>query len=308
MPTACGSHTNTLIPDRRHHRLLAYVSSYPTLPWYDAPAIACHDIQAFLDRKHPVAAAACNREGQLWDISDPANPTTLGAHTHIRNEAVDFWHSAAFTWDGEIVTFNDEAFEDGACDSLASVKGNQWFYGNVPPGSTSAPLLGRYMIPRPQGGEYCSVHNTNIVPVRGRYVAVSAFYFGGTSVYDFTNPAAPHEIAYFDATGVDGNGPNLVWSSYWYNDFIYGNDIIRGFDVFQPLFKLKARKWHHLNQQTQEQPSVRRIERRAGLPPSACSVGVTVPSWAWRRRARSSVEPNDAPASARNVEHLVLSD
>lgn len=222
-----------------------------TQPWFDAPAVACHDVQAFLDPKRPVAAAACNTEGQLWDISDPANPSTLGAHTHIDNPNVDFWHSAAFTWDGKVVAFNDEAFSDGACDSLASLSGNQWFYGNVPPGSVTAPLLGRYMIPRPQGGEYCSVHNTNIVPVEGRYIGVSAFYFGGTSVYDFTNPAAPVEIAYYDATGVDGAGPNLAWSSYWYNDFVYANDIIRGFDVFRVL-TLKSRSWHHLNPQTQE--------------------------------------------------------
>ena len=28
MPTDCGSHTHTLVPDPRHHRVLLYVASY----------------------------------------------------------------------------------------------------------------------------------------------------------------------------------------------------------------------------------------------------------------------------------------
>ena len=32
IPTACGSHTHTLVPDRRHRRLYIYVSSYPLGP------------------------------------------------------------------------------------------------------------------------------------------------------------------------------------------------------------------------------------------------------------------------------------
>jgi hypothetical protein len=35
---------------------------------------ACHDIQAFLPLK--VAVGACGGEAQIWDLSDPLNPTT----------------------------------------------------------------------------------------------------------------------------------------------------------------------------------------------------------------------------------------
>jgi hypothetical protein len=61
----------------------------------------CHDVQVFL--KLNIAAASCNGEAQLWDISDPGNPCTIDAacHTHVRNPALVFWHSAAFTWDGQ---------------------------------------------------------------------------------------------------------------------------------------------------------------------------------------------------------------
>jgi hypothetical protein len=228
-------------------------------------AVGCHDIQAFLDPKVHEVAAACMSEGQLWDISDPANPTTIGPrHTHIRNPNFDFWHSAEFTWDAKVVMFGDEAFEDGECQSQASLKGNIWFYENVPPGTATSPLLGRYMIPRPQpASEYCSAHMFNVIPVTDRYIGVSAFYEGGNSVFDFTNPAAPVEIAHFDEQGVDGNGRDIVWSTYWYNNFIYANGGFgfgpyqRGLDVYELLTpdltrQLRARKFHHMNPQTQE--------------------------------------------------------
>ena len=52
---------------------------------------------------------------------------------------------------------------------------------------------------------------------------------------DFTDPANPFEIAYFDRGPID---PKVVvlggdWSAYWYNGYIYASEIARGLDVFQ---------------------------------------------------------------------------
>jgi hypothetical protein len=52
---------------------------------------------------------------------------------------------------------------------------------------------------------------------------------------DFTDPAQPFEIAYFDRGPID---PNMLvlggeWSAYWYNGCIYGSEIARGLDVFE---------------------------------------------------------------------------
>lgn len=58
---------------------------------------------------------------------------------------------------------------------------------------------------------------------------VSAWYNGGTTVVDYTDRARPTEIGYYDpANQVAG-----AWSSYWYNRFIYPNDITRGFDILR---------------------------------------------------------------------------
>jgi hypothetical protein len=284
-------------------------------------AVGCHDITVIFEAnqspesnakpKPETAAAACLSEGQLWDVSDPANPKTYDplGHTHIHNEAVEIWHSSAFTWDSNVVLFGDEHGGGSAhgCDlpPLQPV-GNIWFYRYVEPGTPEAPLLGRYQLPRQQRPEeVCTLHNFNIVPTEEEedgtthYVGVSSAYEGGTTVFDFTNaqtqepffcppPPVPEpcellapvigtEIAFFDSEGTDGHGKDDVWSSYWYNDFIYANGGLarttppspnRGFDVFKLLVapatqpcspdrtcdgkQFKARKWHHSNPQTQE--------------------------------------------------------
>ncbi|MEP6910198.1 MAG: hypothetical protein ABI896_07195 [Actinomycetota bacterium] len=270
--TDCGSHTHTLVPDLANNRLLLYVSSYPgssgpncpspfrkfsivQVP-LDAPETAsvlsqppvnggppgCHDMTAFLQINK--MAAMCATEGQIWDITDPANPDT----THplrIDDAGVNYWHSAEFTWDGQYVVTNDESFT-GTCQPSNDGKIRIW---RVSDGQ----LMSSFMIPRPQGSTYCSVHNGNIIPVVGRYLLVAAWYGGGTSVVDFTDPTNPREIAFYVGTGTSRQRAD-TWSSYWYNGKIYANDISRGIDVFDLVLPNTpyGYPWAHLNPQTQE--------------------------------------------------------
>ena len=253
-------------------------------------AIGCHDITAYYedqgqgrageqDNPRHVAGAACLEEGQLWDITEPENPTTLTEHTHIRNPYITsgvpgsfkgLFHTASFTWDGEILLFTDEWAGGGGhgCDGPQDTRGNVWFYKNVVPGTPNAPTYGRFIIPRPQPAqEACTMHNGNVIPTAEGYFGVSSAYEGGTSVFDFTGvednpeifldappsgspgdptpvpPVVAREIAFFDAQGVDGRGRDDVWSSYWYNDRIFANGGLgrpnnpggRGFDVYKLL-------------------------------------------------------------------------
>jgi hypothetical protein len=94
---------------------------------------------------------------------------------------------------------------------------------------------GYYKLPAAQGEtENCVAHNGNLIPVPGRDIMVQAWYQGGVSVFDFTDPAHPKEIAYFDRGPVDSTKLTLAgyWSAYWYNGRIYGSEIARGLDVF----------------------------------------------------------------------------
>ena len=53
--------------------------------------------------------------------------------------------------------------------------------------------------PRPQSSrENCTWHNFNVVPTKAGYYATVGSYQSGISVFDFSNPAAPKEIAYAD--------------------------------------------------------------------------------------------------------------
>jgi hypothetical protein len=215
----------------------------------------CHDITVFeFSDSKKVAGAACLSEGQLWDVSDPANPTTAvpGRHTHIRNPFITtspappftgLWHTASFSWDGRIVLFTDEWQGGGAhgCDGPQDTRGNTWFYDNVPPGAPT-PLRGRYILPRPQPAtEACTQHNGNVIPTNEGYFGVSSAYQAGTTVFDFSavksfppimtpDPSVPPptvatEIAFFDAkndppppTGIDD-----AWSTYWHNDYVFAS-------------------------------------------------------------------------------------
>jgi hypothetical protein len=249
----------------------------------------CHDITAFTDPKIHTAAAACLTEGQLWDISDPANPCTLDpeCHTHIDNAAVEIWHSSALTWDARIILFGDEhgGGEAHGCNGNEDPTGNIWFYKFVKPGTATAPLFGRYQMPRAQpANENCTLHNFNVIPINDNeaYIGVSSSYEGGTEVFDFsplktvesplpildpfTAPIVATELGYWDAQNTDGKGRDDVWSSYWYNDFIYASGGLenrtippegdRGLDVFKVLQpngkQFTARSFNHENPQTQE--------------------------------------------------------
>jgi hypothetical protein len=97
-------------------------------------------------------------------------------------------------------------------------------------------LASYYKMPAPQSDtENCVAHNGSLIPVPGRDIEVQAWYQGGVSIMDFTDPAHPFEIGYFDRGPID---PAKVviggdWSAYWYNGYVYGSEIARGIDVFK---------------------------------------------------------------------------
>ena len=97
-------------------------------------------------------------------------------------------------------------------------------------------LAGYYKLPVPQTStENCVAHNGSMIPVPGRDIMVQGWYQGGLSVMDFTDPANPFEIAFFDRGPVSAEAlfSGGYWSTYWYNGHIYGSEIARGTDVFR---------------------------------------------------------------------------
>ena len=175
----------------------------------------CHDITVFPSLN--LAAGACSGNGIIFDISDPLNPVRM-------DEVVDpgfaYWHSATFNNTGDIVLFTDE-WGGGGRPRCQATDPRGWganaFYA-IEDGELV--YRGSFKLPAPQGEtENCVAHNGSIIPVPGRNIFVQAWYQGGVSVIDFTDPANPFEIAYFDRGPIDDD--QLVtggyWSAYWYN-------------------------------------------------------------------------------------------
>jgi hypothetical protein len=191
----------------------------------------CHDITAYPEIG--LAAGACSGNGILFDISDPADPVRI-------HEVVDpnfaYWHSATFNNDGTKVIFTDEW--GGGVAARCQVDDPPTWGANaifdIVDGELR--LAGYYKLPAPQTEtENCVAHNGSLIPVPGRDIKAQAWYQGGVSVFDFTDSANPVEIAYYDrgplsATELYTGG---YWSAYWYNGYIYGSEISRGFDVFR---------------------------------------------------------------------------
>ena len=79
-------------------------------------------------------------------------------------------------------------------------------------------------------------HNGSLIPIPGRDMMVQAWYQGGVSVFDWTDPTHPNEIAYFDRGPLDADeagAGRITGRTYWYNGYIYGSEITRGLDVFE---------------------------------------------------------------------------
>ena len=191
----------------------------------------CHDITAY--SAIGLAAGACSGNGILLDIKDPVHPKRVDA---VNDPNYSYWHSASFSNDGTKVVFTDE-WGGGLQPRCRPTDPNKWGADaifNLKDDKLS--FASYYKMPAAQTEtENCVAHNGSLVPVPGRDIEVQAWYQGGISVMDFTDPAHPYEIAYFDRGPLDAKTLILggEWSAYWYNGYIYGSEIARGLDVFQ---------------------------------------------------------------------------
>src|SRR6185436_10541667 len=191
----------------------------------------CHDITVYPEIG--LAGGACAGLGLLLDIRDPEHPVRLDAAADAN---MSFWHSATFNNDGSKILFSDEWGGGGqprcratdkkewGSDALFTIENNKLKFHSY------------YKLPAPQTPlENCVAHNGSMLPIPGRDVMVQSWYQGGISVFDWTDPRHPMEIAFHDrgpvaSTHIAGGGS---WSAYWYNGAIYSSEISRGLDVFE---------------------------------------------------------------------------
>jgi hypothetical protein len=232
---------------------------------------ACHDIGVFVELR--LAAGACAEQVQLWRIKRNGIPATehplwvfddnsdTDGAGNPGDVAVDFWHTARFTWDGRYVQADDESFGTG-CPTVTE---NYLNTGRA--ADTGRPHLintgtgqrmSHFTPTRPPEDGYCSVHQGNYVRTADGYFSVNAWYEWGVDVIDWTDPLHPAEVAFYD---VDSDN----WAAYWYEGpslpgdtlTIYGTDGVEdpatgeGFQVFSAGIDVDEARLRYLNPQTQ---------------------------------------------------------
>jgi hypothetical protein len=219
----------------------------------------CHDITVY--PALGLAGGACEGHGLLLDISNPVNPIRLDA---VADSNFAYWHSATFNNDGTAMLFSDEWGGGGApkCRPLDKPEwGANAIFEIV---NKKLVFKSYYKIPTFQTtNENCVAHNGSLIPIPGRDVMVQSWYQGGISVFDWTDPARPKEIASFDRGPVDSTRMQMggSWSVYWYNGSIVSSEIARGMDVAElvptqyisqnEIDAAKTVKWDYLNAQGQ---------------------------------------------------------
>ena len=191
----------------------------------------CHDITNYPDVG--LAGGACGGLGLLLDIREATHPIRIDA---VGDANMSFWHSATFSNDGTRVLFSDE-WGGGTQPRCRETDRPEW-------GANALFVIEKgkmvfksyYKLPAAQTEfENCVAHNGSLIPIPGREVMVQAWYQGGVSVFDWTDPAKPFEVAYHDrgpffADRMESGGS---WSAYWYNGAIYSSEIMRGLDIFE---------------------------------------------------------------------------
>ena len=165
------------------------------IAWSPQPLTdACHDITVFDQLE--LAAGACEGNGILIDISDPANPRRIDA---VADPIFAYWHGATFSNDGKKVVFTDE-WGGGTAARCRATDQLNWgadaIYEIV---NRKLVFRSYYKLPVAQTTtENCVSHVPSIIPIPGRDIMVQAWYQGGASLVDFTDAAHPREIGYWD--------------------------------------------------------------------------------------------------------------
>lgn len=239
-----SAHTISVHPDRRH----VYVSPgglangngtttivdtlNPSAPkvvgTFRPNPLGCHDLSFTTAKKgRTLAICAGGGEVQVWDVADPVKPATIG---RVVNPLIQFPHYAMVSPDGGVLIVNDEAFAAHGCVAGASPHGALSFYDFTTP-EAPAPL-GRFAPRRgakPVGDDvngtpsWCTSHQFNLVP--GTRKLVLAWFTGGTSVIDYSNPLLPVEYAHYLAEGAN------TYSAHFFGGKVYANDKLRGLET-----------------------------------------------------------------------------
>ena len=191
----------------------------------------CHDLSFYISKDKKLAFCSGLTETQIWDVSDPLAPVTIG---HIVNPLIEFEHYPVASSDGKLLAIDDEAFAAHECKSHQTPTGRVWVYDisdptlPIPQGSYAAPRGGDAVGVGTETGwipSWCLSHGLDWLP--GTHKLAVTWFTGGVSVLDWETPTSPQEVAYFQAAD------SATYSALWVNGRLYTYDSVRGVDAFE---------------------------------------------------------------------------
>ena len=208
---------------------------------------AFHD--AFFDHRPDGKVLLYGASGEGHDVFDATDPKALKHLQRITDPEVSFSHQLEPNFKRDILIASDEWQGGGtalACGqqpgqaALAPIPGPgaatdlgaySFYRADVETGlfagaSPAGDKVGTFNLPfeAPQTGG-CTSHVFWTAPDQDRFVA--AWYVHGTRIVDFSDPAAPKEIGWFEPEGAD------TWSAKPHNGLIFTGDLARGMDVLR---------------------------------------------------------------------------
>ncbi len=191
----------------------------------------CHDITLYPEIG--LGGGACGGYGLLLDISDPAQPVRID---QAADSNFSYWHSATFSNDGTKLLFSDE-WGGGGQPKCRATDRKEWGANAIfTLAERKLRFRSYYKLPAPQAAvENGVAHNGSLIPIPGRDVMAQAWYQGGVTVFDWTDPEDPREIAFFDRGPMDSTRLEFggSWSVYWYNGVLVSSETRRGLDILE---------------------------------------------------------------------------
>lgn len=194
----------------------------PQTSTIELPAGGPHDLEFSADGTRAYVAAENHYE--IYDTTDPADPTLIGGTPNIGSYA----HGVFPTPDKKIMVTNNESLVLGGffVDGSGVCPGEGLGFYDV--SNEAAPVPVGYYVPQvvdaPAG--FCTSHFGKVAD--NNHVITIAWYTLGSRVVDFANPTLPEEVG---AAVMEGSN---AWSAKFYQGpYLYVGDINRGFDVFK---------------------------------------------------------------------------
>lgn len=186
-----------------------------------APA-GCHDITFHVTARDALAVCVGEAATEIWDVSDPLIPKVVSV---IPAPMMQLPHTAAVSTDGNLLAVGDETYVTGGC-TRTEASGMIWLYDISDPARPT--VVGAF---RPSRGQvsatwpWCTPHNFNFIP--GTKTLVAAWFSGGTTVTDLSDPSSPAEVAFYAPP--DG----IAMASYWFRGSVFIADRMRGLEIIR---------------------------------------------------------------------------